>query len=495
MAIGATSLTGKFRGHVASACALDAHNWLLPVAYAVLEGESNESWTWFMQRLREVIGHPKGLVIHTGACEGLENDVDAVFPRVEHRECMRHLATNFTKKFKGKIFEEDLWRSAYTYIPSTHATYLQNMYVVPKVKKYLEEHHTKLWARSKFGELSKVDFVCNNLAESFNDKISGMKTLGIVILLDAIRQCIMVKIDLRQRICARNFLGHKIVPKVVMLLNARTRAMRTIKMRMVRSSRTLAEVYAEYKRGSERRYTVDIGNKTCSCRQWQITGLPCHHAIYFILKLRGNGAEIENYVDNYFSVDKFAATYAENVPPMADENDWEIVDPGFKLQPPVLRRPPGRPRKLRIEASTDKGSRLGARKRKCKRCGRFGHIKRLCKNPVTHDIVPVHTPVAENEASQPELAEEQLEDGDEHSEENVRKQPIYEEVEVPARKGCEKKQKGKRNREERANNGGVLEYEEVAGVIEDVLEDLSANCRRNNKSLPISSLYDSPDER
>ena len=129
------------------------------------------------------------------------------------------------------------------------------------------------------------------MAESFNDKISGMKTLGIVILLDAIRQCIMVKIDLRQRICARNFLGHKIVPKVVMLLNARTRAMRTIKMRMVRSSRTLAEVYAEYKRGSERRYTVDIGNKTCSCRQWQIIGLPCHHAIYFILKLRGNRDE------------------------------------------------------------------------------------------------------------------------------------------------------------------------------------------------------------
>ncbi len=83
-----------------------------------------------------------------------------------------------------------------------------------------------------------MDFVCNNLAESFNDKISGMKTLAIVILLDAIRQCIMVKIDLRQRICARNFLGHKIVPKVVMLLNARTRAMRMIKMRMVRSSST-----------------------------------------------------------------------------------------------------------------------------------------------------------------------------------------------------------------------------------------------------------------
>ena len=151
------------------------------------------------------------------------------------------------------------------HIHPKHACYLLAEHVCSaKGEKYLEEHHTKLWARSMFGELSKVDFVCNNLAESFNDKISGMKTLGIVILLDAIRQCIMVKIDLRQRICARNFLGHKIVPKVVMLLNARTRAMRTINMRVVRSSKTLVEVYAEYKHGSERRYTVDIGNKTCS---------------------------------------------------------------------------------------------------------------------------------------------------------------------------------------------------------------------------------------
>ncbi|MEI4927557.1 transposase, partial [Klebsiella pneumoniae] len=78
------------------------------VAYTILEGESNESWTWFMQRLRAIIGHPEGLVIHTGACKGLENVVDAMFPGVDHRECIRYLATNFTKKFKGNTFEEDL---------------------------------------------------------------------------------------------------------------------------------------------------------------------------------------------------------------------------------------------------------------------------------------------------------------------------------------------------------------------------------------------------
>ena len=68
-------------------------------------------------------------------------------------------------------------------------------------------------------------------------------------------------------------------------------------MRMIRCFNTLAEVYVTNKLGTERRYRVDIANMTCSCRKWQITGMPFHHALYFISKLRGEGAEVENFVD------------------------------------------------------------------------------------------------------------------------------------------------------------------------------------------------------
>jgi transposase-like protein len=74
--VDATFLNGRFKGFLVAANAIDAHNWLFPIAYEVLETESIESWTWFLQNLRQVIGFTNGLVIHTSACKGLETIVD-----------------------------------------------------------------------------------------------------------------------------------------------------------------------------------------------------------------------------------------------------------------------------------------------------------------------------------------------------------------------------------------------------------------------------------
>ena len=62
MAIDATFLTRRFKGQLVAACAVDAHSFVFPVAYGVLETESEESWTWFLHNLRRAIAHPNGLV-------------------------------------------------------------------------------------------------------------------------------------------------------------------------------------------------------------------------------------------------------------------------------------------------------------------------------------------------------------------------------------------------------------------------------------------------
>lgn len=155
------------------ACAVDGHNWMYPVAIGVIDSETNENWEWFMNRLKEAIGNPVGLTFSTDCGQAVMHGVSAVFSYAEHRECMYHLVQNFKKRHSGQIFDDHLWASAYSWSPCMFDKHYQAMAAVkPEAMKYLKENHKKLWTRSQFSTLSKVDYVTNNLAEAFNKWVS-----------------------------------------------------------------------------------------------------------------------------------------------------------------------------------------------------------------------------------------------------------------------------------------------------------------------------------
>ena len=167
---------------------------------------------------------------------------------------------------------------------------MRQLYKNPKVKDYLETHHSKLWARSQFSELSKVDYVHNNLAESFNSTIRRIKGLYVVDFLDKIRIEYIKKFHVRQGIAEAKFMGHIIIPSVLNELKTKTKG---LDMNMTLCSATKAEVSLTDKEKKEWTYPVDLEARTCSCRQWQISGLPCIHALYFITTLKDQAGSIQ----------------------------------------------------------------------------------------------------------------------------------------------------------------------------------------------------------
>ncbi|MFQ6626397.1 hypothetical protein Gotur_005543 [Gossypium turneri] len=96
---------------------------------------------------------------------------------------------------------------------------------------------------------------------------------------------------------------------------------------------------------------MDLSQRICNCRSWQISRIPCSHAC--------------------------AAMYHLGLQP--DEYLYELL-------PPIEKKMPGRPKKNRRMAKDEpKKLKPGHLSRKCllmtcTQCGQHGHNKRSCTN-------------------------------------------------------------------------------------------------------------------
>ncbi|WVZ88228.1 hypothetical protein U9M48_034771 [Paspalum notatum var. saurae] len=90
-------------------------------------------------------------------------------------------------------------------------------------------------------------------------------------------------------------------------------------------------------------YNVDILAKTCDRRKWNLTGIPCQHAISC---LRHERIAPESVVHECYSLEAFNRAYESTILPCKDISTWEKVG-GQKVLPPVYEKKVGRPPKCR----------------------------------------------------------------------------------------------------------------------------------------------------
>ncbi|KAL0917751.1 hypothetical protein M5K25_012837 [Dendrobium thyrsiflorum] len=100
LSLDGTFLLGKFRGTLLAAVGIDGNGGLYPLAFAVVESESNESRLWFLQNLHDLViqvAERENLCIISDKHPGLVRGCREVFPNAVHRHCLRHLRENFKK--------------------------------------------------------------------------------------------------------------------------------------------------------------------------------------------------------------------------------------------------------------------------------------------------------------------------------------------------------------------------------------------------------------
>ncbi|KAL0406347.1 UNVERIFIED_CONTAM: hypothetical protein Slati_3948600 [Sesamum latifolium] len=90
-------------------------------------------------------------------------------------------------------------------------------------------------------------------------------------------------------------------------------------------------------------YAVDLSKHSCSCRKWDLTGIPCKHANSAICNQKDDP---EDYVADCYSVQTYKRVYASAIMPIGGDNMWTescFIPP----LPPNFGRRSGRPSRAR----------------------------------------------------------------------------------------------------------------------------------------------------
>jgi len=113
-----------------------------------------------------------------------------------------------------------------------------------------------------------------------------------------------------------------------------------------------------------------------------LTALPCGHAISC---MRNQDLNVYDFVPDIYKKEKYVACYSSVIYPANGQSLWERTE-YIDLQPPPIRKQPGRPKKKRNKEAhelvkDDTQMRRARWGMKCSRCKQSGYNKSTCKLP------------------------------------------------------------------------------------------------------------------
>lgn len=359
--------------------------------------------------------------------QGLLPAIAKLFPSAEHRYCLRHIHENMKKTWKLKEYKDHLWNCASaTTIPEFEQCMTEFSHYDKQACEWLRKIPPQHWARSHFTGTKSCnicdillnnnlyvfvftgraisDILLNNICEVFNSKIIDARDKPIISCLEYIRQYLM------KRIC-----------NVMKVMGKASGPLTPTATDILEANKSHASQYIAKWNGGDKyqvsgawldQHVVDVKNNTCTCRKWELIGIPCKHAIATLYEMTNNSEEgdIYRWVHKVYWLDTWKQAYSYKVEPIKGRIMWPKTLCPNKLTPPPHHKQAGRPKKKRKQGederlsqsqrgsrrqrvsqpvSQEEGSRVGVDgveriSRKfvtvtCAKCKNKGHNSRTCK--------------------------------------------------------------------------------------------------------------------
>ena len=264
--------------------------------------------------------------------QGLLQAVRQVLPEAEHRFCARHIYANWGKKWTGIKLKELFWACAWSTFEEQFKDNLQAIKEENEdASKAMMTYPVKSWVRAYFSNRCHSQMVDNNMAESLNKWIDDYRYLPVIRMFDGIREKLMDKwasSEIRARKWKGNFSPH---------------CMSFFEIHRGLATRCQVRYNGDagYEvREGQNRHTVSIQAKICTCRFWELTGIPCQHSIAAMWHAR---VDPMTHISDYYSKETYLDTYRTKFGVVRGREFWDIEECAPVLPPPITKLP-GRPK-------------------------------------------------------------------------------------------------------------------------------------------------------
>ncbi|KAK4404539.1 hypothetical protein Sango_0822500 [Sesamum angolense] len=293
ISVDGTHLYTKYKHKLLVVVTLDANQQVLPLASALVDEESLASWRWFLQMLaKHLLPNDDDRVClildrHSGLISAINYVPAFKFPRGVHRFCLRHVCSNFNKKFNNIRLKDLCWRAG----AEVNARKFER--IMTEIRELNEEAYNWLeminktqWTLSHDSGW-RTGILTTNMSECVNGVLKGARRLPIVAI---------VQITFHRIFEARQAEAvHHIVQKFD--YNQQSASVLTLSL-TGQGSHT---------------YVVKLKHKTCSCGKWGTHGIPCSHAIQVS---RHFGVNASNFIPQYYSIRAYRKTYQGRFEPL-----------------------------------------------------------------------------------------------------------------------------------------------------------------------------------
>ncbi|KAI3514960.1 hypothetical protein L1887_13708 [Cichorium endivia] len=293
-------MKGPYPGQLLSAVGMDGNNGIYPLAYAIVETENKSSWTWFLEQLGEDLdmGPMTNFTFVSDRQKGLLPAVSKVFPVAEHRFCIRHIHENMKLHFKSPPLKEQLWICATT---TTEPQFRKAMAVMNGLNK----------DAYKWPIISALEFVREYMmrkiviVQKMIEKSSGVLTPTAQKLLDKVKE--------QASMCTCIFNGGG-------------------------KYQVTSDHYEQF--------IVDMHKGVCSCRKWEVSGIPCKHAVAALWDQVANGelvSQPEDLVHPCYRMETWKRMYCFKIEPINGPEMWPKSPCPTTILPPKHHVQVGRP--------------------------------------------------------------------------------------------------------------------------------------------------------